>query len=130
MIYVVKELPEYVQLSDRLKGMASCYLCVQSFGVNYYIPATPNIRRLLCLNKDGHDAKPDMRRRWDSYQKANALRDIVSSLSLQVRDVELAEIEGNVKQALLHRMDELMTPTVRGAIQAEQMLLTSGKEQQ
>jgi len=123
MIYVVKKLPKHVKLSEHLRKQSSVFLCVQSFGINYYIPATPDIRRLLCLNKDGHDAKPDMRRSWWSMDKADALRDIISALELQVRDVVLAGIEQNVKRALLERMDTLMTPTVRGAIKGEQMLL-------
>ena len=129
MIYVVKELPEHVKLSPRLREQASVYLCVESLGVDYYIAATPKVRRLLCLDKHGHDAKPDMRRSWRTYDKADALRDIINSLELQVRDVELAGIEENVKEALLDRMDALMTPTVRGAIKGEQLLLEAKRNE-
>jgi hypothetical protein len=44
MIYIVKKLPDHVQLSEHLREQAAFYLCVQSFGINYYVPATPRIR--------------------------------------------------------------------------------------
>ena len=117
MIEIVKELPEHVELSQHLRERADFYLCVQSLGVSYYIPATPDVRRLLSLDKRGRDAKPDGRRRWTIYDKGDALRDIVSALSLQVRDVELAGVEQNVTETLLDRMREVMSPTVRRLVQ-------------
>jgi hypothetical protein len=120
MMYVVHELPEHVELSPHLKDRADFYLCVQSFGVSYYIPATAKIRRLLCLDKKGRDAKPDMRLRWWSMDKADALRDIISALELQVRDVVLAGVEQNVTATLLERMEAVMQPTVRRLVNKAQ----------
>ena len=130
MLYIVKELPEGVELSPRLRERADFFLSVQSFGVSFYIPATPKIRRLLCLDKHGRDVKPDMRRRWWNYDKADALRDIVCSLELQVRDVVLTEIEGNVTRTLLNEMRGLMRPKVRSLIDAQAVpkLLGSGSK--
>jgi hypothetical protein len=129
MMYIVWELPEHVELSEHLKKQAEFYICVQSFGISYYIPATPKIRRLIGLDTKGNDAEPDRRRKWSKYQKADAIRDIVAALELQVRNVVLAGIEENVKQALLQRMDEAMTPTVRAMVRgAPRKLLAAPKE--
>jgi hypothetical protein len=117
MMYVVHELPEGVRLSDHLRSQADFYIAVQSFGISYYIPATPRIRRLLMLDKHGLDAKPDMRLKWWRMSKADAIRDIIQAIELQVRDVVLAGIEQNVTDTLLDRMRDLMSPTVRGLIE-------------
>jgi hypothetical protein len=42
----------------------------------------------------------------------------VAALLLQVRDVVFAGVEENVKQALLDRMKQVMTPTVKQLIEA------------
>jgi sulfite reductase alpha subunit-like flavoprotein len=125
MMYVVHELPDHVELSPNLRDRAEFYLCVQSFGISYYIPATPRIRRLLMLDKQGKDAKPDQRLRWWRMDKGEAVRDIIQSLELQVRDVVLAGIEQNVTHALLERMEAVMQPTVHGLVakQATKKLL-------
>jgi adenosyl cobinamide kinase/adenosyl cobinamide phosphate guanylyltransferase len=73
----------------------------------------------LELNSKGHDAQRDRRLRWSSIEKGNALRDIVASIELQVRDVVLAGIEENVTNQLLKRMDAALRPTVRQAIVAQ-----------
>jgi hypothetical protein len=130
---ITRKVPKHVELSPRLKEKAAFYIRIMSLGIPYYIAATPVVQRLLTLDKDGKDAKPDLRLRWDSYKKEDALRDIVSSLELQVRDVVLAGIESNVTDALLARMAEVMSPTVRAKIQAAanttdaQQLLEAGK---
>ena len=110
---IVDELPDGIELSEHLRSQAAFYLRVPSFGIPYYIPATPKIRRLLGLDARGREAKPDGRLSWTLYDRASALRDIVSALHLQVRDVVLAGIEEDVKAALLERMNYLMTPTVQ-----------------
>jgi hypothetical protein len=116
MIYIVDKLPDDVKLSEHLRGMAEFYLCVQSFGINYYIPATPRIRQLVELDSKGLDAPRDKRRRWDRYEKGDALRDIVAAIELQVRDVVLAGIERNVMDALLKRLEIALDKTVVRAV--------------
>jgi hypothetical protein len=119
MIEIVRELPAHVELSEHLRGRADFYLMVLSFGVGYYIPATPDVRRMLGLDKNGHWLKhPASARAWRNRQfdAADALRDIVGALSLQVRDVELAGVEEGVTRELLDRMATLMRPTIRKRI--------------
>lgn len=134
MLHIVKELPDDVELSEHLRDRADFYLCVQSFGISFYIPATADVRRLLCLDKNGQDVKPDMRKRWWSYDKADALRTIINALELQIRDVMLAGIEENVTRILLDRMDAAMRPTVKSLIDRQVKMLpkpksTKGKPQ-
>jgi hypothetical protein len=119
MMQIVKKLPRHVKLSPHLRERAPFYVLITHFGLPYYIPGTPKIRRLLELDANGRPGQPDRRLRWRDFDKADALRDIVAALSLQVRDVELAGIEQGVTQALLDRMAEVMRPTVRGMIDAK-----------
>jgi len=119
MIEIVRELPDHVELSEHLRDRADFYLMVLSFGVGYYIPATDDVRLLFGIDKNGRWLKsPRSARAWRNRQfdGSAALRDIVSALSLQVRDVELAGVEQNVTRELLDRMEKLMQPTVRRAI--------------
>jgi len=116
MMHFATELPDGVKLSEHHTKGVPFYIGVQSFGLTYWIPAKPKIRMLLELDVRGRDAKRDRRFRWDRYRKADALRDIVSALEIQVRDVVLAGIEQKVTDALLDRMREVMSPTVRGMI--------------
>lgn len=115
---IVHELPEHVELSQHLRDKSPFFLVVQLLGITYYIAATPTVRRLLELDEKGKTEKPDRRRRWDRYKMEDALRDIINSLHLQVRDVVLAGIEQNVTETLLAKMQEAMRPTVRKAIHA------------
>lgn len=119
MLTVVRKLPKHVRLSERLREHAPFYLAVQHFGITYYVAATPKVRQLLGLNAKGEEAPPDRRRTWSRYDKADAVRDIIDALHLQVRDVVLAGIEQNVTQTLLERMDEAMRPTVRIMVQKQ-----------
>lgn len=130
---ITRKIPEHVELSPRLIEKAAFFILVQSLGITYYIAATPAVCRLLTLDKNGKDAKPDQRRRWDSFTKEDALRDIITSLELQVRDVVLAGIEENVSGVLLDRMAELMSPTIRAKIRSAargdaQHLLEGGQD--
>lgn len=125
---IVYELPDGVELSEHLREHATFYICVMYSGLNYYIAATPNVRRLFELNDKGEPDKPDKRRRWTEYEKAYALRDIIAALHLQTRDVVLAGIESNVSRTLLGRMDELMRPTVQREIANETRLLNNGSK--
>lgn len=120
MIEIVHEIPEGIELSPHLKGRTDFYLLVSSFGVGYYIPATDKVRRLLGIDAKGKWIKrpPSERRwRWRTFDTADALRDIINALHAQVRDVELAEIETNVRRALLNRMEEALAPTIRRTIE-------------
>lgn len=114
---IVHQLPEHVELSEHLREQAAFYICVESLGVGYYIPGTPEVCQLLELDSRGRDAKRDQRRRWNNFRKADALRDIVSALSLQVRDVELAGVERNVSATLLSQMRKAMRPTLRRTLE-------------
>lgn len=121
ILETVTELPDHVRLSPHLRERAEFYVVVLSFGVGYYIPATPKVQRLLGIDSRGRWVKkPPSLRQWDRrrFDNADALRDIAEALYLQLRDVELAEIERNVKEPLLDRMDEALTRTVRGMIAA------------
>jgi hypothetical protein len=69
MMYIVRELPEHVELSEHLKNQAEFYICVQSFGISYYIPATPKIRRLVGLDAKGNDAENDRRRKCRNIKR-------------------------------------------------------------
>lgn len=119
MLHIVRKLPKHVELSQHLREQTAYYIGVQSLGITYYVPATPEIRDLLELDGRGRDARRDRRRRWTNCEKADALRDIVAALSLQARDVELAGIERNVTDALLDRMRGALHATVRKSVEAE-----------
>jgi hypothetical protein len=119
MLTIVKELPEHVELSQHLREGTPFYIKVTHFGVPYYIAGTTNVRQLLELDKNGKQGQRDRRLRWGEYQKADALRDIVSSLHLQVRDVALAGVEERVTTTLLDRMERALAPTVRRAVEGE-----------
>lgn len=127
---ITRELPEGVELSPHLREQATFFIEVMLDGITYYIAATPRVRRLFELDERGRPNKPDRRRSWDDFEKDKALRDIASSLHLQVRDVVLAGIEENVSRVLLGKMRRAMAPTIRAHVLARtpRALLTTGSE--
>jgi hypothetical protein len=110
------KLPKHISLSPHLRERAAFYIVIMLQGSRFYIAATPEVRRMLRVDIHGKPAMPK-RRRKDEFDTEKALRDVLASVLLQLRDCVFAEIEGNVKQTLLHRMSQLMSPTVRGMIE-------------
>jgi hypothetical protein len=127
---IAHELPEGVELSPHLRERASFYIEVMLDGITYYIAATPHVRRLFELDERGRPGRPDRRRKFDSFEKEKALRDITSSIHLQLRDVVLAGIEADVSRVLLGKMRRAMAPTIRAHVFARtpRALLTTGGE--
>lgn len=105
-----KSLPSDITLSPDLMERACFFIEVSCMWGTYYIAATPDVCQVLQLTRHGNTSpsKKSPRR----FDQAKALRDIVSSMHLQIREGIMAGIGGEVTQALLERMDELMAPTV------------------
>jgi hypothetical protein len=115
---IVKKIPRHVTLSKHLRARAPFFILVTEFGVPYYIAATPKVRQMLKLDIHGKPATPKQRRIWrDQFDNDDALRDVIASIHLQLRDVVLTGIEQDVTDTLLDKMREAMHPTVAGMIE-------------
>ena len=119
------KLPPGIKLSPHLMELADRFIPVQLFGRNFYIAGTPHVRRLLGID-------PPTGRTWRREHDAEAaLRDIVSSLELQVRDNVLAGIQERVTETLLGEMRGMMGRRIEADIQAHtQSLLSNETEPQ
>jgi hypothetical protein len=113
MIRTIKKLPKRIRLSQYLEEKASCYVEIVYSGHSFYIPATKTIRAMLGINKNGKriegEPQPQTRKGWKrDFDNDVALRDIVDALYLQIRDYVLSEVEGNVSQMILEKMEKAM----------------------
>lgn len=94
----VKKLPKDVPLSDDIKGRAEGYMKIGLFGIPYYIPITKEVKKLFHIKRRGK------RFIFDSYKKEQRfrkfVRDIITSIYLQVRDTIGSEIHSQLSSQI------------------------------
>lgn len=106
----VPSLPKGIELSPHLIERASRFIVVSYIGQKLYIAETPPLRRLIGIDKPKS-------RDWSRQMDADdALRDIIDSIALQLRDNVFAGIEENITESLLEEMRELMQPKIQQKI--------------
>jgi exopolysaccharide biosynthesis protein len=99
MYDIVYELPKDVELSryQREKAVNGAYFRVMLGGVNYYIPITKQLKEIFDLHiKNGKF----VHKKYDCIKVDEAIRAIIDSVYLQVRDVVCAGIEDSLDDKL------------------------------
>jgi len=92
--FIIK-LPKDVPLSNDIKGRAEGYMKISLFGIPYYVPITKEVKKLFKIKRRGRQFI------FDSYKKEGRfrkfVRDIITSIYLQVRDTIGSEIHSQLR---------------------------------
>lgn len=105
MINFTKKLPKDVDLSPDLKMRSEGYISIKLYGEDYYIPVTKEFKKVFKAKRIKN------RLEFTSYKFENALedflRDLISSIYLQIRDTIGSEIHQQLNQELSHGFAKL-----------------------
>jgi hypothetical protein len=116
MIDYVKDLPEYVKLSDYLKGKADGYLVVQVYGKSHYVPLTKDIKKRFNISRKNKKIV------FGDFKSECVLDDMIriiaDSLYLQTRDTVGTEIREEVVKIVEDRISDLLAPIAQKEIDA------------
>jgi hypothetical protein len=116
MINYTKDLPEYVKLSDHLKGIADGYLVVQVYGKSHYVPLTKDMKKLFNISRKNKKIV------FGDFKSECVLdemiRTIADSLYLQTRDTVGTEIRQEVVRIVQDKISDLLAPIAQKEIDA------------
>lgn len=114
MIDYVKNLPEYISMSQYLKEKADGYIKVSLNGKKYYVPLTKEIKKRFHIKRMGNKIN------FSDFKEETALSDMInmigSSLYLQTRDTVGSEIREEITNIVQDKIANLFNPQVEKEI--------------
>jgi len=111
--HTVKHLPDHIKLCQDIRDRSPFYIVVQYFGHSYYVGATEHVRFLFGIDKNGQEVEGGRKRRGDFLEGEKAIRDVVLSLELQIRDYVLEGIQERVRDEVFEKLNELVSAPIR-----------------
>lgn len=78
-----------------VKGRAEGYITIKLFGIPYYIPITKEVKKLFKIQRRGKQFIFDSYKTEERFRKF--VRDIITSIYLQVRDTIGSEIHSKLR---------------------------------
>ena len=114
---LLTELPENVKLSQHLRNEAEGYIDVMFFGITYYIPVTASFKKAFKAKRVKNKLI------FNTFKQDNAikffLRDLISSIYLQIRDTIGEEIHRKLSDEINEGLCELFTKRLENRINKE-----------
>jgi len=115
MTSIQRTIPKWAKLSPYLKEKADGYIIFQLSGLSYCIPLTSDMKKLFNISRS--KTKYFFKNEGTRLLFEKMLRDIASSLYLQVRDTVGKEIESGLMREVTSRIEEIMAPKISGEIE-------------
>lgn len=114
-IYKTENLPKDAQSCEDMKGRAKYFMQIQYMGRHFYLPITKEMKKLLGLSIREGVLLTKNGTAIDAF-----LRDIISSVYLQVRDTVGEEIHGRLSRqitaGLAEMFDKRLGTTIEGGL--------------